>query len=85
LQKIKASILAQFVGESSMSKLSLVFIEKKTWESWISVFNALERGELLGEDRKDPTIIPRLPRAHIMKTDVAPMLGLQDSDLVLLG
>jgi hypothetical protein len=43
-----------------MSKLPLVFIEKKTWESWISVFNTWERGELTGEDRKDPTIIPRL-------------------------
>jgi hypothetical protein len=67
-----------------MSKLPLVFVEKK-WESWISVFNAWERGELIGEDGKDPTIIPRLPRAHITKIDVAPTLGLQDSDLVLLA
>jgi hypothetical protein len=76
LQKIKASILAHFVGESSMSKLLLVFIDKKTWESWISVFDAWERDELIGEDGKDPTLIPRLPRAHITKTDVAPTLGL---------
>jgi hypothetical protein len=68
-----------------MSKLSLVFIEKKTWESWISVFDAWERGELIGRDRKDPTIIPRLPRAHITKTDVAPTVGPRDSDLVLLA
>jgi hypothetical protein len=68
-----------------MRKLPLVFIEKKTWESWISVFDAWERGELIGEDRKDPTLIPRLSRAHITKTDVAPMLGLHDSDLVLLA
>jgi hypothetical protein len=68
-----------------MSKLSLVFVEKKTWESWISVFDAWERGKLIGEDGKDPAIIPWLPRAHIMKTDVAPALGLQDSDLVLLA
>jgi hypothetical protein len=33
LQKIKASILSHFVGKSSMSKLLLVFMEKKTWES----------------------------------------------------
>jgi hypothetical protein len=59
-----------------MSKLPLVFVEKKTWESWISVFNAWELGELIGEDRKDPTLIPRLLRAHITKTDVTPMLGL---------
>jgi hypothetical protein len=58
LQKIKASILAHFVDESSMSKLLLVFVEKKTWESWISVFDAWERGELIGEDGKDPTISP---------------------------
>jgi hypothetical protein len=56
VQKIKASILAHFIGESSMSKLPLV-VEKKTWESWISVFDAWERGELIGEDRKDPTLI----------------------------
>jgi hypothetical protein len=68
-----------------MSKLPLVFVEKKTWESWISVFDAWERGELIGEDGKDPTIIPLLPRAHITKTDVAPTLGLRDSDLVLLA
>jgi hypothetical protein len=85
LQKIKASILAHFVGESSMSKLPLVFVEKKTWESWISIFDAWERGKLIGEDGKDPTIIPRLPRSHITKTDVAPTHGLRDSDLVLLA
>jgi hypothetical protein len=68
-----------------MSKLPLVFVEKKTWESWISVFDAWERGELIGEDGKDPALIPRLPRAHITKTDVAPTLGLRDSDLVLLA
>jgi hypothetical protein len=85
LQKIKASILAHFIGESSMSKLPLVFVEKKTWESWISVFDAWEQGELIGEDGKDPTLIPRLPQAHIMKTDVASTLGLRDSDLVLLA
>jgi hypothetical protein len=68
-----------------MSKLPLVFVEKKTWESWISVFDAWERGKLIGEDGKDPTIIPRLPRAHITKIDVAPTLGLRDSDLVLLA
>jgi hypothetical protein len=68
-----------------MSKLSLVFVEKKTWESWISVFDAWERGELIREDGKDPTLIPRLPRAHITNTDVAPTLGLRDSDLVLLA
>jgi hypothetical protein len=68
-----------------MSKLPLVFVEKKTWESWISVFDAWERGELIGKDGKDPTLIPRLPRAHITKTDVAPMLGLRDSYLVLLA
>jgi hypothetical protein len=68
-----------------MSKLPLVFVKKKTWESWISVFHAWERGELIGEDGKDPTIIPRLPQSHITKTDVAPMLGLQDSDLILLA
>jgi hypothetical protein len=68
-----------------MSKLPLVFVEKKTWESWISVFDAWERGELIGEDKKDPTLIPRLPRAHITKTDVAPTLELRDSDLVLLA
>jgi hypothetical protein len=76
LQKIKVSILAHFVGESSMSKLPLVFVKKKTWESWISVFDAWEQGELIGEDGKDPTIIPRLPQAHITKMDVAPTLGL---------
>jgi hypothetical protein len=37
------------------------------------------------EDRKDPTIIPQLSHAHITKTDVAPTLGLRDSDLVLLA
>jgi hypothetical protein len=68
-----------------MNKLSLVFVEKKTWESWISVFDAWERGELIGEDGRDPTIIPRLPWAHITKIDVAPTLGLRDSDLVLLA
>jgi hypothetical protein len=68
-----------------MSKLPLVFVEKKTWESWISGFDAWEQGELIGEDGKDPTLIPRLPRAHIKKTDVAPTLGFQDSDLVLLA
>jgi hypothetical protein len=82
LQKIKASTLAHFVGESSMSKLSLVFVEKKTWESWISVFDAWKQGELIGEDGKDPTIIPRLPQAHITKMNVAPTLGLRDSNLV---
>jgi hypothetical protein len=85
LQKIKASILTHFVGESSMNKLPLVFVEKKTWESWILVFDAWDRGELIGEDGKDPTIIPRLPQAHITKMDVAPTLGLWDSDLVLLA
>jgi hypothetical protein len=68
-----------------VSKLPLVFVEKKTWESWISVFDAWKQGELIGEDRKDPTLIPRLPRAHITKTDVAPTLGLRDSDLVFLA
>jgi hypothetical protein len=68
-----------------MSKLPLVFVEKKTWESWISVFDAWEHGELIGEDGKDPTIIPQLPRSHITKTDVALTLGLRDSDLVLLA
>jgi hypothetical protein len=68
-----------------MNKLPLVFVEKKTWESWISVFYAWKQGELIGEDEKDPTIIPRLHRAHITKIDVAPMLGLRDSDLVLLA
>jgi hypothetical protein len=38
------SILAHFVGESSMRKLPLVFVKKKTWESWISVFDTWERG-----------------------------------------
>jgi hypothetical protein len=85
LQIIKASILAHFVGESSMNKLPLVFVEKKTWESWISVFDAWKRGELIGEDGKDPTIIPWLPWAHITKTDIAPTLSLRDSDLVLLA
>jgi hypothetical protein len=64
-----------------MNKLPLVFVEKKIWESWISIFDAWERGELIGDDGKDPTIISRLPRAHITKTDVAPTLGLRDSDL----
>jgi hypothetical protein len=68
-----------------MSKLPLVFVENKTWESWVFVFDAWERGELIGEDGKDPTIIPRLPRAHITKTDVTPTLGLRDSGLVLLA
>jgi hypothetical protein len=68
-----------------MNKLPLVFVEKKTWESWIYVFNACERGELIGEDGKDSTIIPRLPRAHITKTDVASTLGLRDSNLVFLA
>jgi hypothetical protein len=68
-----------------MSKLPLVFVEKKTWESWIFVFDAWEQVELIGEDGKDPTIIPQLPRAHITKTDVAPTLGLRDLDLVLLA
>jgi hypothetical protein len=68
-----------------MSKLPLVFVEKKTWESWIFVFDVWERGELIGEDGKDPTLIPRLPQAHITKTDVAPTLGLRDSDHVLLA
>jgi hypothetical protein len=58
-----------------MNKLPLVFVEKKTWESWISVFDAWERGELFGEDGKDPTLIPQLSRAHITKTDVAPGQG----------
>jgi hypothetical protein len=68
-----------------MRKLPLVFVEKKTWESWISVFDEWEQDEFIGEDGKDPTIIPRLPWAHITKTDVAPTLGLQDSDLILLA
>jgi hypothetical protein len=68
-----------------MSKLPLVFVKKKTWESWISVFDAWERGKLIGEDGKDPTIIPQLHRAHITKTDVAPTLDLRDSDLDLLA
>jgi hypothetical protein len=68
-----------------MSKLSLVFVEKKTWDSWISVFDVWERGKLIGKDGKGPTIIPRLPQAHIIKTDVAPTLGLRDLDLVLLA
>lgn len=58
MQQIKGTILAHFIGENSMSKLPLVFVEKKTWESWISVFDAWERGELIGEDGKDPSIIP---------------------------
>jgi hypothetical protein len=62
-----------------MRKLPLVFIEKKTWESWISVFNVWERGKFIGEDGKDPKIIPRLPRFHITKIDVAPTLDLRDS------
>jgi hypothetical protein len=41
--------------------------------------------ELIGEDGKDPTIIPRLPRAYMTKIDVAPTLGLRDSDLVFLA
>jgi hypothetical protein len=68
-----------------MSKLPLVFVEKKIWESWISIFDAWKQGELIGEDKKDPTIIPQLPWAHITKTDVAPMLSLRDLDLVLLA
>jgi hypothetical protein len=68
-----------------MSKLPLVFVEKKTWEYWISVLDMWERGKLIGEDGKDSTIIPRLPRAHITKTNVAPTLGLRDSNLVLLA
>jgi hypothetical protein len=63
-----------------MSKLPPVFIE-----SWISAFDAWEQGKLIGEDGKDPSIIPPLPRAHITKTDITPMLGLQDSDLILLA
>jgi hypothetical protein len=39
----------------------------------------------LGRTGKDPTIISRLPWAHITKTDVAPVLGLRDSDLVFLA
>jgi hypothetical protein len=37
-----------------MSKLPLVFVKKKTWESWISVFDAWERGELMGRTGRIP-------------------------------
>lgn len=51
----------------------------------MEVFDAWDRGELIGEDGKSPGLILKAPRSHITKTDLTPTLGLRDSDLVALA
>lgn len=85
MQRAKLEVLADFVRDNSLSKLPLIFVRDETRLAWEEVFDTLENGEFIGEDGRDPRLIPRKPRIPITKTDLAPILGLRDTDLVTLS
>jgi hypothetical protein len=51
----------------------------------LEVFDTWEQGKLIGEDGKRPANIPKPPRLDITMNDVDRMIGLRDSELLILA
>jgi hypothetical protein len=87
-QNITLNYILPLLGKSSSTgtqKLPLCFLEDASYAKWLEEFDAWELGKLISEDGKKPVNIPKPPRLEITMNDVDRMIGLRDSELLLLA
>ena len=67
-------------------KYPLCFLEDPTYDRWMEVFDAWEQRKLIMEDGKKPDgCIPKIPNRDITLNDVDQMVGLCDSEMMMLA